>query len=66
MGETVLTKIIDVPDTFCCRGGDAPVALLILGNLFLGGFGGFVVYRQASDGRIDLGEWNRHDGQMDG
>jgi hypothetical protein len=41
------------------------VALVVLENLLLGGFGGFVVYRQASDSRVDLGKWNRH-GEIDG
>jgi hypothetical protein len=64
-GDSSFTEIVDVPDTFCGCGGCAPVALLVLENLLLGGFGGLVVYRQASDGRIDLGKWSRHD-EIDG
>jgi hypothetical protein len=61
----VLTEILDAPDTFSSGRGGTSVALVVLGNLLLGRFGGFVVYRQASDSRVDLGKWNRHD-EMDG
>jgi hypothetical protein len=52
------TQVFDIPD-FGRFGWGALMRLL---DFLLGGFGGFVVYRQASDGRVDLGERHRHDG----
>lgn len=38
------------------------MGLLVLGDLLLGGCRGFLVlYGQACDSRVDLGERNRHD-----